>query len=71
MAKVDVTSEILKHTDPEIITYLYEKIALIKRMYSKSIEDKAPEQLYSMYGCVDDVYSVLKALNRRNEEKAL
>ena len=71
MAKVDVTSEILKHDDDEIIAYLYEKMTLARRMYSKALDEKAPEQLYAMYGCIDDVHTVLKALNRRNEEKAV
>lgn len=71
MAQIVIVDEILKHDDDEIIAYLYEKMTLARRMYAKALEDKAPEQLYSMYGCIDDVYTVLKALNRRNEEKAV
>ena len=71
MEKINITEDILKYDDEQIIAYLYEKMTLAKRMFTKSLDDKAPEQMYAMYGCIDDVYSVLKALNRRNEEKAV
>ena len=71
MAKVDVTSEILKHTDEEVIEFLYEKMKGIKLDFNGAFNQGDPTLVYSAYGDVELVTDVLRKLNRRNEEKAL
>jgi len=65
MAKIDLVEEVLKHSDAEIIEYLYGLIANVRRVYN-GVED--PMWLLSL-GCeVEQIYSVLRALDRRNKE---
>lgn len=65
MAKIDLTSEVLNHSDAEIIEYLYGLIATVRRSYN-NVED--PMWLLSVSGEIDQIYYVLKALDGRNKE---
>lgn len=65
MAKIDLTSEVLNHSDAEIIEYLYGLIATVRKSYN-NVED--PMWLLSLYGEIDQMYYVLKALDGRNKE---
>lgn len=67
MSKINLTDEILKHTDEEIIEYLTDEMATIKRLYTKATKEKAPELLYVTATNLDDVYRILVALNGRNK----
>ena len=64
MAKINLVDEVLKHTDEEVIEYLYGLVAGIRRQYN-NIED--PMWLLASCGEVEQVYSVLKGLKERND----
>ena len=66
MAKIDLVEEVLKHSDAEIIEYLYGLIANVRRGYNGVIDN--PLYLLEHSGEVEQIYSVLKALDRRNKE---
>lgn len=68
MAKIDLVNEVLRHTDEEIIEYLYGLAATIYRQYN-NVEN--PTMLLSAFGDVKQIYAVLQVLNRRNKEKSL
>ena len=68
MAKIDLANEVLRHTDEEIIEYLYGLASALYRQYN-SVEN--PTMLLSACGDVEQMYAVLRALNRRNKEKSL
>ena len=65
MAKIDLVKEVLNHSDPEIIEYLYGLISAVRRKYNV-VED--PMWLLTVSGEIDQIYSVLKALDGRNKE---
>jgi hypothetical protein len=71
MASINLTDEILRHTDDEIIAYLAEELAEIKRVYVRATKEKAPELLYMAAPNLNELYAVVNALNRRNEERKL
>ena len=71
MANINLTDEVLKHTDDEIIAYLANELATIKRIYTRATKESSPELLYMAASNLDGVYSVVTALNRRNEERKL
>lgn len=64
MAKINLVDEVLKHTDEEVIEYLYGLVAGIRRQYN-NVED--PMWLLTSCGEVEQVYSVLKGLKERND----
>lgn len=65
MAKIDLVEEVLNHSDAEIIEYLYGLISNVRRAYN-SVDD--PMWLMAYNGEIEQIYSVLKALDRRNKE---
>lgn len=66
MAKINLVDEVLKHTDEEIIEYLYGLAASLYRQYS-NVED--PQRLLASRGEVDQIYAVLKGLKQRNDSR--
>ena len=66
MAKIDIVEEVLKHSDAEIIEYLYGLIANVRRSYNGVIDN--PLYLLEHSGEIDQIYYVLKALDNRNKE---
>lgn len=68
---IDIIGEILNHSDEEIVAYLATELAEIKRVYVRATKEKAPELLYTVAPNLDEVYKVVTALNRRNEERKL
>lgn len=66
MAKINLVDEVLKHTDEEIIEYLYGLAASIRRQYT-GVED--PMWLLASCGEVDQMYAVLKGLKQRNDSR--
>lgn len=68
---IDLVDEILKHTDEEIIAFLDDEMADIVRAYAVSIKANDPTQIIAVAAKVGQVRSVLRALNRRNEERKL
>lgn len=63
MAKINLVDEVLKHTDEEIIEYLYGLAAGIRRQYN----NVDPVSLLASKGEVEQIYSVLKGLKERND----
>ena len=66
MARINLVEEVLKHTDEEIIEYLYGLAANLYRQYN-GVED--PQWLLAMRGEVDQMYAVLKGLKQRNDSR--
>lgn len=66
MAKINLVDEVLKHTDEEIVEYLYGLAANLHRQYS-NVED--PQWLLASCGEVDQMYAVLKGLKQRNDSR--
>lgn len=66
MAKINLVDEVLKHTDEEIIEYLYGLAASIRRQYTGA-ED--PMWLLVSCGEVDQMYAVLRGLKQRNDSR--
>ena len=68
---IDLIKEILNHSDDEIIAYLAAELAEIKRVYVRATKEKTPELLYMAAPNLNEVYAIVNALNRRNEERRL
>lgn len=68
---IDVIREILNHSDEEVITYLASELTEIRRVYNRATKEKSPELLYMAAPNLDEVYKIVLALNRRNEERKL
>ena len=68
---IDLIKEILNHSDDEIIAYLAAELAEIKRVYVRATKEKTPELLYMAAPNLNEVYAIVNALNRRNEERKL
>lgn len=68
---IDLIKEILNHSDDEVIAYLAAELAEIKRVYVKATKEKSPELLYMAAPNLNEVYAIVNALNRRNEERRL
>lgn len=66
MAKINLVDEVLKHTDEEIIEYLYGLASDLRREYSNA-ED--PLWLIAAKGEVDQLYAVLRGLKQRNDSR--
>ena len=67
----DLTKELLRRDDDEIIAYLASEFATIKHIYIRATREGSPELLYMAATNLDSVYSIVTALNRRNEERKL
>jgi len=67
----DLTKELLRRDDDEIIAYLASELATIKHIYIRATREGSPELLYMAATNLDSVYSIVTALNRRNEERKL
>ena len=68
---IDLIKEILNHSDDEVIAYLAAELAEIKRVYVRATKEKTPELLYMAAPNLNEVYAIVNALNRRNEERRL
>ena len=66
MAKINLVEEVLKHSDEEIIEYLYGISASLYRQYN-NVED--PQRLLASRGEVDQMYAVLKGIKQRNDSR--
>lgn len=68
---IDVIREILNHSDEEVIAYLASELTEIRRVYNRATKEKSPELLYMAAPNLNEVYAIVNALNRRNEERKL
>lgn len=66
MAKINLVDEVLKHTDDEIIEYLYGLASSLRKQYI-NVED--PQWLLASCGEVDQMYAVLRGLKQRNDSR--
>lgn len=71
MAKINLTDEVLSHSDEEIIEYLAGEITEVKRIYTRATKEGNPNLLYISAANLDDIYNVLNLLDRRNKENKL
>lgn len=68
---INFVEEILRHSDDEIIAYLAAELSEIKRVYVRATKEKTPELLYMAAPNLNEIYAIVNALNRRNEERKL
>lgn len=68
MSKINLTEEILNHNNAEIIEYLADEMATVKRIYNRATKESNPNLLYLSATHLDDIYNVLTALDRLNKE---
>lgn len=66
MAKINLVDEVLKHTDEEIVEYLYGLVSDLHRQYN-NVED--PTWLLASCGEVDQLYAVIRGLKLRNDSR--
>ena len=66
---MNIIEDILKHKDEEVIAYMAKTMQGIVKNYNLSLEKGQPELLWGNIGDLTMVSQVLKAMNKRNEEK--
>ena len=71
MAEINLTEEVMKHSDEEIIDYLARTISSMRSTYNKAVKTGNPNLLYEMSGDIDAVYPVIIAMDRRNKERSI
>lgn len=71
MAEINLTEEIMKHSDEEIIDYLAKTVSSMRATYNKAVKTGNPSLLYGMSSDIDAVYPVIIALDRRNKERSI
>lgn len=71
MARINLTNEILNHTDAEIIEYAAEVLRECRTIMNSAKKDKNSELMYAMTTPIAIVHSVLAELDRRNKERSL
>lgn len=71
MASINLTDEVLKHTDDEIIEFLAEKAKIVRMVAREAVDNVNPELLYTIVPDIEIMMPVLIALNRRNKERKL
>jgi hypothetical protein len=71
MAKINLTEEVLKHSDDEIIEYLSNVSKGIRSAFRRAIESDDPNLLYITHTDVEIITTILAALDRRNKERGL
>lgn len=66
MSKVNFSKEMLaNHTDDEVIEYLYDQIARVRRAFNENLAN--PYELLKVYGSVENAFSIIKAIKDDNE----
>ena len=71
MAKINLTEEVLKHSDDEIIEYLSNVSKGVRSAFWRAIESDDPNLLYITHTDVEIITTILAALDRRNKERGL
>ena len=71
MAKINLTEEVLKHSDDAIIEYLSNVSKGIRSTFRRAIESDDPNLLYITHTDVEIITTILAALDRRNIERGL
>lgn len=71
MANINLTDEIMRHNDDEIIEFLAEKAKVVRMVCNTAVDEVKPELFYGIVSELDVMMPVLIALNRRNKERKL
>lgn len=71
MANINLTDEILRHSDDEIIEFLAEKAKVVRMVCNTAVDETKPELFYGIVSELNVMMPVLIALNRRNKERKL
>ena len=66
MAKIDITNEILKYDDADVIEFLTGQMSGVIQLYAKYDN---PADLVGCATTLGLVYNVLKEMNKRNKQK--
>lgn len=66
MPKINLVDEVLRHSDEEIIDYLYGLVSDVRRQFN-NVED--PMWLLCSSGEIDQLYAVLRGLKQRNDSR--
>ena len=67
---VDLEKELLaKHTDQEIIAFLYKVMAGVAKNYSSGLSANNPNFLWGSYGDIVMVKSILGQMKQRDDER--
>lgn len=70
MAKVNIAAEMLeKHTDEELIEFLYSEMTGVMKNYRNSMEQKMPEICWASMRNLDLIADVLMLMKRRNQAR--
>lgn len=66
---MNIIEDMLKHKDEEVIAYLAKVMQGVVKNYNLSLEKDQPDILWGNLGDISMVCQVLKAMNKRNEDK--
>ena len=68
---INIVEDMLaKHSDAEIIEYLYNEISEVARTYKLTADNKLPaEYIWAATYNVYEIREILKALHKRNQER--
>lgn len=71
MSKIDITQELLaRHTDEEIVEYLYDAASSAARIFKVTSDGKLPaEYLWATAEGIYQIRDTLRALHKRNQER--
>lgn len=68
---INITAEVLKHDDEEIIEYLLDEVSDALSIMRSAIKTERPELCLTAFSSVGQAYNILKALDRRNKERGI
>lgn len=66
---MNIIEDMLKHKDEEVIAYLAKVMQGVVKNYNLSLEKNQPELLWGNLGDLTMVAQVLKAMDKRNQER--
>lgn len=70
MAKINIEAELLeRHSDPEIIEYLYRLMAGVCKKYRIALEKGNTDVLWVSIGDIEQAASMLQALYKRDQAR--
>ena len=69
MARINLTDEVMRHSDDDIIEYLAERAKVVRMVCRTAVEEVKPELFYTIVPELEMIMPVLIALNRRNQER--
>lgn len=68
MAKIEVEKELVeRHSDEELVAFLYKTMAGVVQNFQTTLKANQPESLWSNFGDIAMVASILKNMKQRND----